>query len=133
MRIDRDVRVVIEIFPVSVTIVWLQQAQQSAFAQLRFKLTQHPGQVGLGNMFEEIARKGKVYGFILQERQVSCASHVALDPRLEKRRHLRPDVQGNATAGFDVVDEVAVPSSQFEYAILGSNPALEVVFKQRTP
>jgi len=133
VRVDCDVRVVVEVLPVSVPIVRLQQAEQTAAGQLAFQLTQYAPQFVLCDVLEQVAGKGKVHRAALQERQVGDASHVALDILLDEGGHFSPYVEGNAPAGYYVVDEVAITGAQLEHAIFRANPTTKIKLEEGPP
>ena len=104
MRPDRDMRVVVEILSVAIAVVRLQHGQLAARAQLLAQPGEHRGQIGLGDMLEQIAGEGVVDRSIGDRREVGDGRHDRFDAGRQLFGEIGPDVERDAAARFDIVD-----------------------------
>src|SRR5262249_16649551 len=99
---------VIEVFPIGVEIVGLQDIQRPGGRQSGLQMPEDGSERILTHVFEKITGKGEIHRRWLQKAKIGYVAHLAFDAGGEKRREAVPYVHGDSAPCAHVIDEVTV-------------------------
>jgi len=127
------VGVIVEVLPVRVIVVGLQDIQCSAARQRRLQLLQYRGEGLLADMLKEVTGKNEIHRRRLEKSEIGHVTDVALDTGYQMCGETIPRIDRDSPLGDDGVDKAAVSCAKFQHAIVSGNSTIEIVSTQRLP
>ena len=96
-------------------------------------MLQHPREITLRNVFEQVTGEGEIHAAGRQKVKLGHAANNGFNPGRQEIREMWPAVQRNAPMGNYLVDKSAVAAAQVKHTVIGPHDTTEIEPPQRLP
>jgi hypothetical protein len=84
-------------------------------------------------MFEQVAGENEIHAPVFDHVQICNWANVTFNTRLEVLYHAWPEVDRDAPAASNVINEVPISCAKLQHTVCWVNEALEIVVAQSLP
>src|SRR3954470_15338570 len=124
---------IVKVLAVGVSVVRLNDRQCAVLRKLGAEGLQGRRKLVLGHVLKQVARECKIDCSILQEIQVGDTPYLVFDAHPEIRYETVPSINRNAAARDHRIDEVAIPGTHVEDAIVRADHRAKRILPKALP
>jgi hypothetical protein len=118
MGIDRNMGIVIEIFPETIPVIGLQNVQGAPVTELRSKSLQKYLKVLERKVFKQVAGECKINRIFFEKSNICNVADNGLNPVIDILWKFTPRIYGISFPGFHIINEIPIATAEVQYGIV---------------